>query len=360
MKVLITGGAGFIGSAFASFLIERSNAEVVAYDNLLEQVHPSGQPPAEFPARARLVKADVRDKAALDALLADFSPDYVVHFAAETGTGQSMAEASRHASVNVVGTAEVLDALHRHNRIPKRLMLSSSRAVYGEGAWTSAKGDQFYPGARTQAQLAAAQWDFTAPDGSPARPAPHDARTVNPNPTSIYGATKLAQEHVMAAWAAAHDVPLSILRFQNVYGPGQSPNNPYTGIVNIFHQIARRGETIPIYEDGNIGRDFVYIDDVVKACGAALLSSIDGKSCYDVGTGVVLTINDIARVIARLHNAPAPEICGKFRVGDVRWAVAAVKPLADDLKVVAKVPFESGVKQVGEWLFSEELASIKD
>jgi dTDP-L-rhamnose 4-epimerase len=360
MKVLITGGAGFIGTAFTKLLIERSGAEVVAFDNLLQQVHPTGRPPEDFPAQARLVKGDIRDMAALDALLSGFSPDYVVHFAAETGTGQSMHEASRHASVNVVGTAELLDALHRNNIVPKRLLLSSSRAVYGEGAWISAKDDKFYPGARTQAQLAAAEWDFNAPDGSPARPAPHDAASVNPNPTSIYGATKLAQEHVMAAWAAAHDVPLSVLRFQNVYGPGQSPNNPYTGIVNIFHQIARRGEVIPVYEDGNIGRDFVFIDDVVDACAAALLSPAPGKTSYDVGSGVVLTIHDIARVIARMHKAPEPQICGKFRVGDVRWAVAAVQPLADDLNVLAKVPFATGVQVVGEWLFLEKLATIAD
>ena len=358
MKVLITGGAGFIGLAFAKFLIRSAQAEVVAYDNLLEQVHPTGRLPADFPVEARFVKGDVRDKRALDETLAGFLPDYVVHFAAETGTGQSMHEASRHASVNVVGVAELLDALHRRGHSPKRLLLSSSRAVYGEGAWLSAAGAQFYPGARTQAQLAAAEWDFNAPDGSPARPEPHEASRVNPNPTSIYGATKLAQEHLMAAWAAAHDVPLAVLRFQNVYGPGQSPNNPYTGIVNIFHQIARRGEVIPVYEDGNIGRDFVYVDDVVDACGAALLSPVAGKSCYDVGTGVVLTINEIAKIIARLHNAPEPQICGKYRVGDVRWAVASVRPLADDLKVRAKVPFAEGVKRVGEWLFSEKLEAI--
>ena len=352
-KILITGGAGFIGTAFTKFLLRSAQADVVVLDNLLKQVHPTGRLPVDFPTGVRFVHGDVRDQRVLDELLADFSPDYVVHFAAETGTGQSMHEASRHASVNVVGTAELLDALHRHNRIPERVLLGSSRAVYGEGMWISAKGDQFYPGARTHAQLAAAHWDFDAPDGSPARPAPHDATKVNPNPTSIYGATKLAQEGFMASWAAAHDVSLSVLRFQNVYGPGQSPTNPYTGIVNIFHQIARLGESIPVYEDGNIGRDFVYIDDVVEACGAALFSRIAGKTCYDVGTGEELTIGDIAEVIARLHKAPEPQICGKFRVGDVRSAVASVQGLANDLKVSAKVPFATGVKKVGEWLFSE-------
>jgi dTDP-L-rhamnose 4-epimerase len=352
MNILITGGAGFIGSAFARILIDRHGAKITAFDNLLEQVHPSRQPPSNFPVQARLVRGDVRDRVALDNLFEDYAPDFVVHFAAETGTGQSMTEGARHASVNVTGTAELLDSMRRHGRFPQRLLLSSSRAVYGEGAWIDAKGVKFYPGSRSRAQLVAGQWDFKGPNGGLAKPATQEARSVWPNPTSIYGATKLAQEHLMAAWCAAHDIPLSILRFQNVYGPGQSPTNPYTGIINMFHQIARRGETIPVYEDGQIGRDFVFIDDVVSACDAALLCQVPGRSCYDVGTGRVCTIIDAAKLIARLHNAPPPQICGKFREGDVRWAVASSDALAETLGCVAVVPFQEGAEIVGNWLFA--------
>ena len=349
-KVLITGGAGFIGSALATSLIRSGNVEVVAYDNLLKQVHPTGRPPPEFPKGARLVQNDIRDGAAWREFFASYEPDYIVHFAAETGTAQSLVESTRHASVNVVGTTEMLDAMVALNRVPKAILLSSSRAVYGEGAWRAEKGDIFYPGRRGHQQLVKQLWDPIGPDNRPGTATAHRAASVFANPSSIYGSTKLAQENVLGSWCDAYQVPLSILRFQNVYGRGQSPTNPYTGIINIFHRLASKQKSIPVYEDGKIGRDFVYIDDVVAACQAAL--SLTKADCFlcDVGFGRVTTILDAATVIARMHNAPEPVISGQFRDGDIRWAVADVGLMQSALGVQPLVQFADGARVVGEWL----------
>ncbi|CAM3247438.1 NAD-dependent epimerase/dehydratase family protein [Asticcacaulis taihuensis] len=348
MNVLITGGAGFIGSELGRRLAEEQGARIMAVDSLLEQVHPSGRPPAAFPDSAVLMHNDVRDRAAWDALFAEFTPDIIVHFAAETGTAQSLTESARHASVNATGTAEMLDALYRAGHRPKKILLSSSRAVYGEGAWQAQSGETFYPGRRSNRQLSAAQWDFIGPDGVTARALPHAGAKVLPNPTSIYGATKLSQEHILSSWCEAYDIPLSILRFQNVYGPGQSPLNPYTGIINIFHRQAYAKQPIQVYEDGQIGRDFVFIDDVVTACVAALGN--DAVTLADIGFGKVTTIHDAARIIAQIHGAPEPEVCGKFRNGDVRWAVADVAEMKEGLGVAPTVDFEEGARRVGQWL----------
>ena len=208
-----------------------------------------------------------------DAVLRLFQPSQIVHLAAETGTAQSLSEATRHGSVNVVGTTQLLDALSRAALVPDQLVLASSRAVYGEGAWQCGS-EVFYPQPRSHAQLMAGIWDPQGPTNDPVVPLPSCAGRTEPRPTNIYAATKLAQEHILAAWTAAHDANLSMLRLQNVYGPGQSLTNSYTGIVALFARLAREQRALEVYEDGRIMRDFVYIDDVVDA----LFAAIDGLS----------------------------------------------------------------------------------
>jgi dTDP-L-rhamnose 4-epimerase len=254
--------------------------------------------------------------------------------------------------VNVVGTTQMLDAFTRHGHLPQEFVLTSSRAVYGEGRWEGADGSTFYPSGRSHHQLSRGEWGFQA-GGVPATPSPHRASEIFPNPSSVYGSTKLAQEHVLKSWCSAMNVPATVLRLQNVYGPGQSPFNPYTGIINIFHKIAYAGGSIEVYEDGEIGRDFVFIDDVVRSILAALQTHAEGVRQLDVGTGKATTIMDAAKLIAGLHNAPDPVVCGKFRDGDIRWAVADAEPLVKELGVSANVDFiESGGRLVGEWLLA--------
>ena len=348
--IVITGGAGFIGCAISSKLISRGY-KVIAVDNLHPQIHHQQVRPENLHPDVDLIVADVCDADFWDMFLANNHPDIVIHLAAETGTAQSLTESNRHAMVNVVGTTQMIDAFTRHNALPDAIILSSSRAVYGEGMWQTSGGKTFYPAMRSHQQLANAQWDF-AQGGEKAHALPHDGRKVLPNPSSIYGATKLAQEHILKSWCAAMQVDVSILRLQNVYGPGQSPFNPYTGIINVFHRTAYAQQPIQVYEDGMIGRDFVFIDDVADAIVASVATAPEaGLRILDVGSGTATTILEAAQHISQLHNAPAPVICGKFRDGDVRWAVAEVQPLASDLGIEARVDFiQQGAALVGEWL----------
>ena len=266
-SVLITGGAGFIGSALARRLVD-FGYDVAVMDVLHPQVH-GDHAAINLPSSVQLFTGDVTHAADWDAVLRLFRPSQIVHLAAETGTAQSLSEATRHGSVNVVGTTQLLDGLSRAAHVPDQIVLASSRAVYGEGAWQY--GSQiFYPPPRSHAQLLAGNWDPQGPTDDSAVPLPSSASRTEPRPTNIYAATKLAQEHILAAWTAAHDTNLSVLRLQNVYGPGQSLTNSYTGIVALFARLAREQRTLEVYEDGRIVRDFVYIDDVVEALFAAI------------------------------------------------------------------------------------------
>lgn len=347
--ILITGGAGFIGCELAS-VIQKFGLPIIALDNLHPQIHPTQGRPERLPDYVQLRVADVCSRDAWTELLGEWRPAILVHLAAETGTGQSLTESSRHAETNVVGTTRMLDALSSANVFPDHILLSSSRAVYGEGAWRSKGGNLVYPGCRTPADLAAGVWNFNDEDGTELTPVPQCADSTVPKPISVYGATKLSQENILSAWCTAMNVPLSILRFQNVYGPGQAPFNSYTGIINIFYRIARSGGAIDVYEDGAIGRDFVFVDDVVGACRAALERVPEGIRVLDVGTGIATTVLDAAREIAALNNAPAPDISGKYRAGDVRWAVANTAEMHRQLNVSASVSFSKGVQLLGDWL----------
>src|SRR6266702_2835776 len=274
---LVTGGAGFIGCAISSLLV-REFDRVVALDNMHPQIHQTSDRPALLDSKVELVVGDVTLKETWDALLPTVQPDVVIHLAAETGTGQSLTEGTRHASVNVVGTTQMLDAFVRHEALPKRIVLTSSRAVYGEGAWQDGAGNVSYPGQRARSQLEKGVWDFPG-----LKCLPFEATRTEPRPTSIYGATKLTQEMVLSAWALSFGTEVGLLRLQNVYGPGQSLSNPYTGIVSLFARLARAGQTIPLYEDGEIVRDFVFIDDVADAVfRIATIETIIPGAIYDV------------------------------------------------------------------------------
>ena len=243
--------------------------------------------------------------------------------------------------MNVTGTAVLFEALAED--LPERLMLTSSRAIYGEGTWRAADGAAVNPGPRTKAMLEAGQWDFP---GLVALPSRSDVSV--PSPSNIYGATKLAQEHLVTSWTAARGVAASILRLQNVYGPGQSPINPYTGITTLFIQLAHAGEVIPVYEDGQIIRDFVFIDDVIRAIGSA--AEAPGSVLADVGSGVASSIETMAQVSADLFGAPTPRLTGQFRLGDVRNAHCDMGPSAWVRAGAEPVPLSDGLRMLADWI----------
>ena len=344
----VTGGAGFIGCAIADRLVEVFS-RVVAIDNLHPQIHKDGQRPEALHPSVELVEADIAQRSTWANLLRHSQPDVIVHLAAETGTGQSLTEATRHATVNVVGTSQMLDVLTEFGALPRKIVLTSSRAIYGEGAWRA--GDEpsvVYPGQRSSAQLERSEWDFPG-----LTPIPAQATKNSPQPTSVYGATKLAQEHILRSWSLSFGVELGVLRLQNVYGPGQSLINSYTGIVALFARLAREGQSIPVYEDGNIVRDFVFIDDVAAAINRLVTGTIPSPAAYDIGSGNITTIYDLAMQVANLYKAPDPQINGKFRNGDVRFAACDITRSIAELGWRPRSSLADGIAALCKWIDSQ-------
>jgi dTDP-L-rhamnose 4-epimerase len=342
---IVTGGAGFIGCAISSLLV-KSFDRVIALDNMHPQIHVTPDRPTKLHKDVEFVVGDVTERDTWERLLPTVKPDVVIHLAAETGTGQSLTEGTRHAMVNVVGTTQMLDAFVRHEAIPKRIVLTSSRAVYGEGAWEDASGRISYPGQRTAEQLEKGIWDFPG-----LKCLPFEATRTEPRPTSIYGATKLTQEMVLSAWVKSFGVELGLLRLQNVYGPGQSLSNPYTGIVSLFAQLARSGKSIPLYEDGEIVRDFVFIDDVASAVHTiSTMNPLPSSVAYDIGSGEATTIRQLSELITKIYKAPEPQVNGKFRNGDVRAASGDISRSRAELKWEPQWSVEKGVTTLCKWI----------
>ena len=254
--------------------------------------------------------------------------------------------------MNVVGTTQLLDAMARSGHIPDHVVLASSRAVYGEGEW-EADGHRFYPAPRSHADLEARAWDPRSPSGGTARALASVAGATRTEPINVYGATKLAQEHILKAWGTALGSSVSILRFQNVYGIGQSLTNPYTGVLSLFAQIALRAETLPVYEDGSIIRDFVYVDDVVESLWATLTSPPATIRLLDIGSGSSTTIMEVASILADRAGAPDPVVTGAFRDGDVRAASCEIEAAREQLAYKPQWNLADGLEALIDWVRGE-------
>jgi len=350
----VTGGGGFIGRAL-SRRAATPDARWVAVDTMSPRTHETPERPKGLAAAAELIVGDITDSALWDDLLSTWHPSAVVHLAAETDTSLSLTNPTRFTRVNVDGTAQMLEAFSRHSVEPERILVASSRAVYGEGEWRD-RGTgltQSRP-QRTAAQLSAGVWDFAN-----AEPVASTAGITREAPTNVYGVTKLSQEGLLAAWCGAHRTRLMTLRLQNVYGPGQSLKNPYTGILALFVRLAASGQPIPVYEDGGMLRDFVHIDDVADAFARALVSPLadEGATVADVGTGSPRTVLNIARIISSELGAPDPVVTGEFRNGDIRHAWCTVDRAAELGGWRPSIPAEQGVVDYVNWYVNGRLPS---
>jgi dTDP-L-rhamnose 4-epimerase len=343
-RFFVTGGAGFIGTALVEQISGNFDSWTI-YDSLLPQVHGTN-PVVPIGQGIEFINGDVRNFEYLNSAIQKSDPTVVIHLAAETGTAQSADEPELHADVNVTGTAKLIHAMNNLSTKPRLVILTSSRAVYGEGPWINDSGVVSHPLGRSVEALEKSEWDYP---GLTAKPV--NAAITIPAPCNIYGATKLAQEHLLSSWCAAHGVILVVLRLQNVYGPGQSPINPYTGVTNFFFNHARAGKSIPVYEDGAIYRDFVLIDDVVQAILSGLKK--DSSALADVGSGAKHSILEMASMVAKIVNGPEPVVTGQYRVGDVRHASCDMTGSEWVRSGKEPATLEEGLEKLNKWLLAQ-------
>jgi dTDP-L-rhamnose 4-epimerase len=348
VKVLVTGGAGFIGSHLVDALLAHGHT-VRVLDVLDSQVHgPQQQRPAYLNPAAELQVGDVRDHAAVRRALGGV--EVVFHEAAAVGVGQSMYEIERYVSVNTLGAAVLLEELVAHRAQLRRVVVASSMSIYGEGAYRDPDGALAFPRLRPSAQLEARQWDFEDAQGRPLVPAP-TPESKPLVPTSVYAVTKRDHEELFLAVGAAYDIPTVALRYFNVYGTRQALSNPYTGVIAIFSSRLLNGRAPVLFEDGRQSRDFTHVSDIVAANLLAMDREAAVGGVYNVGTGRSTSVLEIAETLAReIGVKEAAEVVGRFRAGDIRHCYADVTAAARDLGFEAKTSLEVGMRELLDWL----------
>jgi dTDP-L-rhamnose 4-epimerase len=347
--ILITGGAGFIGSHLADELLEQG-WHVRALDNLTPQVHEGGKRPAYLHPDVELVVGDVRDADCTRRALAGV--DAVVHLAARVGVGQSMYDIADYTSVNGAGTAVLLQALLDHP--VRQLVVASSMSVYGEGLYVDAGGRRVASAERAREQLERGDWELRDRDGAALTPLP-TPEDKQPALSSIYALGKYDQERMCLLFGSAYRVPVTALRFFNVYGPRQALSNPYTGVLAIFAGRLLNERPPLIYEDGLQRRDFVSVYDVARACRLALERPDVAGRVLNVGSGESVSVLDIAGELARVMGREhiAAHVTGKYRVGDIRNCFADVALAAQAIGYEPAVRREDGLAELAGWLAGE-------
>lgn len=342
--LLVTGGAGFIGSTIVRHAVDAGH-DVRVLDSLRSDVHVDPDEAARaLGDRVEFVRGDVRDPAVLDAALEGI--DVVCHQAAKVGLGVDFQDAPDYVSTNDAGTAFVLAAMDRAGL--GRLVVASSMVVYGEGAYRTRSGEPALAPPRRREDLDAGVFEPLDADGEPLVPDLVD-ETARLDPRNVYAQTKVAQEHLAAAWARATGGRAVALRYHNVYGPGMPSNTPYAGVAALFRSALERGEAPRVFEDGGQRRDFVHVDDVAGANLAAIdataLLPPESFRAYNVGSGHVHTIGEMAAALAA-PDGPQPVVTGQYRLGDVRHVTASSARIADELGWSASVDFEQGMRDM--------------
>jgi dTDP-L-rhamnose 4-epimerase len=338
--ILITGGAGFIGSHLCDALLERGY-RVRVLDSLVDQVHRGTERPAYLSEDAELIVGDVRERGLVREALD--GADAVVHLAARVGVGQSMYEIDEYVSANTHGTAVLLDAML--DKPVAKLLVASSMSIYGEGLYTPVPAAE-----RRREDLEARRWEPRGAHGEELRPLPTPERKPCAN-SSVYALTKYDQERLCLVYGAAYDLPTVALRFFNVYGPRQALSNPYTGVLAIFASRLMNARRPLVYEDGEQRRDFVNVRDVVRACVLALERDGADGHAINVGSGRSVTVNEVARSLGTVLDVDVePEVTGKFRAGDIRHCFADISSARDLLGYRPEVELEDGMRELAGWL----------
>jgi dTDP-L-rhamnose 4-epimerase len=352
-RVLITGGAGFIGSHVADALLARGY-QVRVLDSLDAQVHGEethGQRPPYLASEVELVRGDVRDPDAVTRALEGV--DMVFHLAAAVGVGQSMYEIVRYTDVNNLGTAVLLEALLKQP--VRRLVVASSMSIYGEGAYARPDGSLVAPAPRELAQLRRAEWEVRDVDGTVLAPVPTTEEKAA-MPESVYALSKYDQEKLCLLFGRAYDVPVVALRFFNVYGERQALSNPYTGVLAIFAARYLNGRAPRIFEDGEQRRDFVHVRDLAQACVLALESTQVRDAVFNVGSGESQSIASLAERLGRVVGMEhiAPEITGQYRAGDIRHCFADISTIRTALGFEPRIALDDGLAELAAWLETQQ------
>lgn len=356
-KVLITGGAGFIGSRLALSLLDKKYS-VVVLDNLSPQIH--GDDPNNsytyklIKDKVEFIKGSVENSNDWDRALKDV--DVIVHLAAETGTGQSMYQVQKYIDTNIGGTSIMLDKLVNKKFNIKKLIIASSRAIYGEGKYDCAIDGIVYPETRLEKDMSAGDFTVKCPKcGGTVKMLETDEESLS-HPISVYGYTKKAQEELSLLIGDSIKLPTIAYRFQNVYGPGQSLKNPYTGILSIFSTQIKNGKDINIFEDGKESRDFVYIDDIVNAIILGIESSDVSGEVFNVGSGEKLDVVAVADTLRIKYNSNIKlKISGNYRLGDIRDNIADLTKIEKMLGYKPQTNFKQGISNFVDWVETQEI-----
>ncbi|MAG15605.1 nucleoside-diphosphate sugar epimerase [Candidatus Woesearchaeota archaeon] len=349
-KVLVTGGAGFIGSFIVDELVKEGN-EVVILDNLEPQVH-QGNTPDYINNSAKFVKGSVLDFELFKKTVED--ADVILHQAAMVGVGQSMYQVSRYSSANVIGTAYLLDILANEKHNVKKVLVAASMSSYGEGSYKCESCGIVSPPLRTEEQMKSKKWELICSCGKQLVPIPTpESKPLHPN--SVYAITKQNQEQMVLTVCQAYGIPAVALRYFNVYGPRQSLSNPYTGVAAIFMSRIKNNNPPTIFENGGQSRDFVSVHDIVQANLLAMKSSAADYEVLNVGSGAQTTIKNVADTLIKLYGKEfVPQITSSFRKGDVRHCFADISKIKKLLNFEPKVSFEQGMQELIDWGSSQK------
>lgn len=361
-KILITGGAGFIGSNIALHLLHHGY-EVTVLDNLSEQIHganPSTTSPLYISIKDKVhfIKGTVTSVE--DWKKAIFDNEIIVHLAAETGTGQSMYQISKYVDVNIGGTAILLDILANNQTSVKKVVIASSRAIYGEGKYFSKELGVVYPEHRTPALMDAGKFEVSYPGAiEPLQLIATDEESKI-HPSSVYGITKYNQEQMVMTLCPTIGIAPVAFRYQNVYGPGQSLSNPYTGILSIFSTLIKNGKGINIFEDGKESRDFIFIEDVVSATFLGIEKEEANGQIFNVGTGVATTVSEVAALLVEYYKRDVSiQVTGNYRMGDIRHNFADISKIERLLGFKPNVDFKTGLKWFTDWVSGQQIQNSK-
>lgn len=359
MKILITGGAGFIGSNLALSLL-KENHEITILDNLSPQIHgedPDNTSPLynSIKNEVNFFKGTVTSKTDWEKAIND--NEVVVHFAAETGTGQSMYEIARYTEVNIQGTALMLDILANSAHHVKKVVIASSRSIYGEGKYYAEDLDEYvYPEHRTSGFMDKGNFEVKYPGCEKALKLVATDENSKIHPSSVYGITKQNQEQMIMTVCPTIGIAPVAFRYQNVYGPGQSLTNPYTGILSIFSTLIKNGKPINIFEDGLESRDFVFIDDVVNATYLGITKEAANNGIFNVGTGIAIDVLTVAKTLVEKYNIDVPlTITGNYRLGDIRHNYADIEKIVKTLGFTPSVTFNTGIGAFTDWVNKQEI-----